>query len=388
MRPAWRYAASASQWVTGVWLLGRLRVPGPSPAGRRGRRRVTVLVPARDESAALPHLLMSLRAQTTAAEEVIVIDDASTDGTAALARAAGATVLAVAGPPAGWSGKCWALHHGQAAATGELLVFLDADVTLAPDGLERMIAEHDRLGGAGIVSAEPYHRAVRRYEQLSAVANVVALMGTGAFVCPRPAEPRPMAFGACLIIDRATYDRVGGHAHRGVRSKITEDLALAQLAHRAGVPVGVFAGGDAVSFRMYPGGVRQLVDGWTKVLATGARGGAPWITAAVGWWIAGATVAAMSGARAGAALLPMPAFRRQTPSPPGGELGLAGDAATYVLWAAQMGWQFRRAGRFAPLTAAAFPVPLVTFLVCFARSVAKIGLGRDLAWRGRTLTGR
>ena len=335
-----------------------------------------MLIPARDEATALPHLLASLRAQVRPADEVLVVDDASSDGTGDVARAAGVRVLETSGPPAGWSGKCWALHRGQAEATGDLLVFLDADVTLAPDGLARIVAEHDRLARGGIVSAEPFHRTVEAYEQLSAVANVAVLMGTGAFTGAGPGRSRrPMAFGPCLAVDRRTYDLIGGHAHPDVRSKITEDLALARRADRAGQAVVVLAGGDAVAFRMYPEGPRQLVNGWTKVLATGAGGATPWITAMVAWWVTGAIGAAAGGWRAATG-----ASRRRATG--------RGDALTYAAWAAQMQWHFRRVGRFGPLSAAAFPVPLAAFLACFARSVVKIGLGRELAWRGRTLTGR
>ncbi|MCU4186934.1 glycosyltransferase [Acidiferrimicrobium sp. IK] len=383
MRPAWRHAVSATQWAAGAWLLAAIRTPGPRPpaAGGAPRRRVSVLIPARDEASSLPHLLASLAAQVEPPDEVVVVDDASTDGTGQLARRAGVRVLESSGPPAGWSGKCWALHQGQAAATGELLVFLDADVTLSADGLARIVAEHDRQGGNGIVSAEPYHRTVRPYEQLSAVANVVALMGTGAFgpLGSKSARDRPMAFGPCLAVDRATYDLIGGHAHPDVRSKITEDLAMARRARQAGRPVAVLAGGDAVAFRMYPGGLRQLVDGWTKVLATGAGGGPRWAAGLVAWWVTGAILAAVSGARAAGVAC---GLLRAGPSSPGE------GAVTYVAWAAQMGWLFRRAGRFGPPTAAAFPLPLVVFLACFARSAVKIGLGRELAWRGRSLTGR
>lgn len=392
MRVARRHLVAGAQWAVGLWLLARLRRPAPltdtapldgvAPcgSGTSRRRRVSVLIPARNEELALPHLLASLNAQTAPADEVLVIDDASSDCTASLARSGGATVLTSSGLPDGWSGKCWALHQGQAAASGDVLVFLDADVTLSPDGLARVAAEHDRMGGSGLVSVEPYHRTVRPYEQLSSVANVVALMGTGAFTGP-PARSPTMAFGPCLAIDRDTYDCIGGHAHPDVRSKITEDLAMARRTRGIGRPVEVLTGGDVVAFRMYPEGPRQLVEGWTNVLATGARGGPPWITAAVALWISGALAASVAGGRAVVSLL----TRRRPTSWP---TGTAADLAAYSLWAGQMGWHFHRVGRFGPATAALFPLPLAAFVGCFARSAVKTGLGRPLAWRGRALTGR
>lgn len=392
MPPASRHRRDlrlVAAWLVGWWLLAGIRTPRPAPPPAGPRRRgwaqndadcppthgpppppdVSVVVPARDEQNALPALLASLAGQTCPPGEVIVVDDDSADATAAVATAAGATVVMSAGPPDGWSGKCFALHRGQARATGRLLVFLDADVTLAPDGLERVVAEHARLGGTGLVSVEPYHRTARPYEQLSAVCNVVALMGTGAFTGP-PRRVPAVAFGPCLVVDRATYEMVGGHAHPDVRSKITEDLALARRTRACGRPVAVFAGGPTVAFRMYPGGVRQLVDGWTKVLATGAAA-SPAITVAVAVWVTGGLV--VTG-RLGRLIL--------TGHRPGA------TGAAYGGWVLQLAWMLGRVGRFGPVTAAAFPLPLAAFVGFAVRSASKIGRGRPLAWRGRSLSGR
>ena len=136
---------------------------------------------------------------------------------------------------------------------------------VAPDAIDRLVAALDRHGG--LVSVQPHHRVERPYEELSATCNVVALMGSGAFA-PWPPPPA-VGFGPCLVTSVADYQHVGGHG--AVRSDVIEDTALARRYAAAGRPVTAFAGGDAVSFRMYPDGVRQLVDGWTKSLAAGAR---------------------------------------------------------------------------------------------------------------------
>ena len=349
-------ALAAAGLAAGAFLLARPATFGaPAPV----RRRVSVVVPARDEEVAIGHLLASLSTQTRRADEVIVVDDASSDGTAAVAAGWGATVLRSGGPPEGWSGKCWALQQGQAAATGDLLVFLDADVRLSPGALARIAAEHDRLGGAGLVSAEPWHRADRPVEHLSLVANVVALMGTGAFSARRRrATARvPVAFGPCLAVDRVTYDAAGGHAHPDVRARICEDLYLARAVAAIGRPVGVFAGRDVVAMRMYPDGARQAFDGWTKVLATGAAGVDRRAAVATAVWVTGAVAAT----------------RR-----PG----------TYAAYALQLAWFGRVAGSFNPAAAALFPLPLGFFVAASARSALKAGTRRPLAWRGRSLTGR
>ena len=93
---------------------------------------ITVVVPARDEAARIGPLLAAVVGAPGVAE-VIVVDDESTDGTADVARSGGATVLTGEPLPAGWGGKAWALQQGLDAASGDWVVFLDADTRPSPD---------------------------------------------------------------------------------------------------------------------------------------------------------------------------------------------------------------------------------------------------------------
>jgi 4,4'-diaponeurosporenoate glycosyltransferase len=330
-----------------------------------------VVVPARNEEAALPRLLAALADQTLPADELVVVDDHSDDATAAVAAAGGATVVTPPPLPGDWVGKTWACHHGAAATTAALLVFLDADVDLAPDALARLVGEHRRAGG-GLVSVQPSHRTLRAHEQLSAVCNVVAMMGTGAFTAP-PAPQVTMAFGPCMVIGRDDYEAAGGHAAATVRRQVAEDIAIARRVRATGAPVTVLAGADLVGFRMYPEGVGQLAEGWTKMLGNGGRLTSPPLQAAVGVWVTGGL--AVSG-RAVALLARIATGRGLRP----------GDGATalcYGLWALEMGWLFRRVGRWARWTAPAFPVPLAAFVALFTRSATLLVRGRPARWRGR-----
>ena len=117
-----------------AWLLADLRTV-PHGAHRAGAPpTVSVIIPARNEEATLPAILASLRALPLV--EVVVVDDSSVDGTAAVALSGGATVLTASPPPPGWTGKARACQLGADAASGDLLLFLDADTVLAPDALE------------------------------------------------------------------------------------------------------------------------------------------------------------------------------------------------------------------------------------------------------------
>src|SRR5437762_2698334 len=114
------------------------------PAARGPQPSVSVIVAARDEQRHIEVAARSLLAQTYERLELIVVDDRSVDATpeilARLARAdSKLRVLRVDRLPDGWLGKNHALHTGAAGVTGELLLFADADVVLAPDALSRAV---------------------------------------------------------------------------------------------------------------------------------------------------------------------------------------------------------------------------------------------------------
>jgi 4,4'-diaponeurosporenoate glycosyltransferase len=357
----------------------------PRHADRGPARRlpsVSVVVPARDEEQTLPLLLDSLRQQGPAVTEVLVVDDASQDATAEVARGGGARVLPAGTPPPGWTGKAWACHAGTEATTGELLLFLDADTVLAPGALTGLLDAHARHGG--LVSVQPHHVVVRPYEQLSAYFNVVAVMASGAFTrssgTDRPARPgdRPaMAFGPCLLTTRTDHRAAGGHA--AVRADILDDAALAAAYGRADLPVWCAVGGDAVRMRSYPGGLRQLAAGWTKNIASGATAAAPSASAATVAWISAHHAVAVGAL---ASLLTALTGR-------GGSL-VAGSAllwaVAYVGVALQLRWVLRRTGTFRWWAWALFPLTLLAFDLVFARSLALTVVRRSVPWRGREVS--
>ena len=351
--------------VAGLTTLRRAAAAATSPADTVAAT-VSVVVPARNEAATLPRLLASLLALDPRPLEVIVVDDSSDDDTADVARRHGATVVTTE-PPAGWLGKPWACAVGAERARGTHLLFLDADTELASDALDALLA----LGGRDLlVSVQPHHLTVRAYEQLSAFCNVVSMMGCGAFVWPHPLGPA-VAFGPCLFTSTTAYRAAGGHA--AVRGEVVEDVGLARNYAAAGLAVRVLGGGELVRFRMYPGGTRQLVEGWSKNLAAGA-GTASRLA------VAGAVsyVAAAAAASGGLAV--------------GGWRWVAGSAGMpvvplvcYGLVAAHLRWVLGRIGTFRWWTSVVVPVPLVAFLAIFANSVAALTVRREVAWRGRRI---
>ena len=342
----------------GFLLLCRWPRPVPAPPGS-GALDLAVIVPARDEADVLPGLLASLAAQDRAPAEVVVVDDGSSDATAALAAAAGVRVVPAPPRPAGWNGKQWACHTGAGITTAPILCFVDADVELAPDALSRLRAEVEARGG--LVSVQPWHRTGSAVEGLSLFPNLVSMMSVDAFG-PFGGRIAPSgAFGPVLAARRRDHERAGGH--EAVRAAAMEDVALAGSYRRSGQPVTVLAGRGLATFRMHRGGLPSIVEGWTRGLGDGARRVRLLTLAAVVVWLSGAASA---------------------------PLVLAADpgagAALWVAYAAQLAWLARRAGRFPLWSWAVFPVPLAFFLLVFLRSVAAVLRGRTVTWKGRRLS--
>lgn len=345
----------------GFWLLWRIPAPAGAggglvdvPAG--GLVDVAVVIPARNEERSLPVLLASLCRQRPG--EIVVVDDHSADGTAQVAAAAGATVIAAPELPPGWTGKAWACWTGAQATTAGTLVFLDADTRLHPGGLEKIVAELRRAGG--LVSVQPFHTTSHHYERLAAFFNVVAMMGVEAFT-PRRRRTTPTgAFGPCLTTTRSDYDAAGGHA--GVRGEVVEDVALARRYATAGLPVTCFGGRGVVDFRMYPEGPAQLAEGFTKNFGRGAAGTRPVTLVLIFLWITGA-------------ILAVGGMGQLTPA----------AVAPYGGYVLQLGWMLRRIGRFGWWPALLYPVALVFFIAVFARSVVLTYVRREVTWRGRTI---
>jgi hypothetical protein len=259
-------------------LLGARAGRAGAARGRR-RPRVSLLVPARNEAETLPTTLPTFLAQ--GADEVLVLDDGSSDATPAiLAAADGLRVLAGAPLPPGWSGKNWACHQLARAATGEVLVFTDADVAWRPGALDRVVAELEATG-AGLLSAWPRQRCITLGERL--VVPLVDLLLLANLPHPLvralPFASLAGANGQLMAWRRDAYELVGGHA--ALPGEVLEDVRLAHRAKRLGVPLTLRLGGPWLETRMYRGW-DEVVAGFGKnVLA--AAGGSP--TALVGVWL-------------------------------------------------------------------------------------------------------
>ncbi len=338
--------------AAGLLLLPRLRgcrskldLPDDIMA-QSATKALSIIIPARNEAENLPKLLQSISAQSVRPYEVLVVDDGSTDQTAELAQKLGAKVIASAALPDGWRGKTWACHQGAQAASGDLLIFMDADTWFEPGGLARVLETYD--GGA--FSLLPYHAVRRLHENLSLFFNLGMSAGT---------VPDGLA-GQFLMIRREDYESAGGHA--SVRGHVLENFRLAEGLRAAGVPVRSANGRHIVSFRMYPNGIASLIEGWTKGYASGAGKTPPRILMLVVLWMTG---------------LMLPPFAWV----------LSGDwqlwLTIYLLGAVQVAWFARKLGSFQWPSLLFYIIPLMFFFSLFGWSAMRSG--KKVTWKGREI---
>lgn len=313
------------------------------------------MIPARNEAERLRIGLPALLADLGPEDELVIVDDASTDGTGDVAAGLGARVIRVEGPPPGWAGKphaCWQGVHG---TTAPILVFLDADVHAGPELVDRLAqAVLDTTGS--LVSVQPWHTVRTWSEQISMLFNLVSVMATGAFARRgSTALPPRLAFGPVLACRREDYLTVGGHGASAVRGAVAEDLALAQCFSSARP---LLARPDEVTYRMYPDGVVAAINGWTKNFAVGVRSAPWWATLAVIAWMW---------------------------SLGGGWLASPWFAMASVI---QLTVLVRRIGSFSPLTVALYPLGVIVVVVVLVRSILAAVTGRRISWKGRGVTVR
>ena len=231
---------------------------------------LTVVIPAFNEAHNIADCLGSVLASAPPCRDwsVVVVDDESTDATVENAIRAGSTAsrfrLIKAGPrPADerWVGKNWACSKAVEQVSSDWLLFIDADVRLKPDALQRSLAqavdEH-----ADLLSLAPRLSCGCLAEWM--VQPIMAsLLGLGFPILETNDPESPVAFaaGPFMLFKASTYECIGGH--RALAGEVVEDLALARAIKAGGYRLSYLLGLDAVDLRMYSD-LAALWEGWTK----------------------------------------------------------------------------------------------------------------------------
>ena len=350
-------------------------LPAPEQVGRMNKPAVSVLVPARNEAAAIEPCVRAILASRDVDLEVVVLDDASTDGTDAIVRQLAeqdARVRLIRGRPlpSGWCGKQHACAQLAAAATHETWVFLDTDVLLSTDAVRRCVAFLD-ASQASLVSGFPRQVTGSFLEWMLLPLIHFVLLGFLPIARSRMDNSPGLAAGCgqLFITRRGDYLRAGGHT--AIRASLHDGIKLPRAFRRAGLRTDIFDATDIASCRMYT----RSLDVWKGLSKNATEGiGSP------------ATIVPFTILLAGGQMLPW----------------------VLVAWGLATGWQgwpawtvaaavvavalsslprILAAGRFrqSVTSVLAHPLGILVFLAIQWVALGRRLLGLQTSWRGRSL---
>ncbi|WP_119459402.1 glycosyltransferase family 2 protein [Rhodospirillaceae bacterium SYSU D60014] len=237
------------------------------PLSASTRRAVSVLIPARDEETNIGETLTTVLTSKDVEIEVIVLDDHSSDRTAAVAQSVARRddrlrVERAPPLPPGWSGKQHACQVLADLARHDLLLFIDADVRLAPDAVSRMAAFlADRP--TGLLSGFPRQITATLGEKL--VVPIILFLLLGYLPMPGLRWTTLPVFGAAcgqlIMVKREAYDQAGGHA--AIRRSLHDGIKLPRAFRAKGLQTDLFDATDIAYCRMYAG-ARAVWKGFSK----------------------------------------------------------------------------------------------------------------------------
>lgn len=325
--------------------------------------RVSIIIPARNEEKNIALLLGDLAKQNIQIHEIICVDDVSEDKTREVIKSFDVVLLAINDKPKDWIGKSWACESGTKIATGDIFLFLDADVRLSPNAISKLLTTYTKERCA--ISVQPYHKTEKFYEQFSLFFNFIQLSGNGTGF---PKQRTVGFFGPVIMLSRSDYEKIGGH--KSVKSSIIEDVALGEQMKNKQIAFKNFVGGEDISFRMYRDGFRSLLQGWTKNMASGAIRAPFLITLPVFLWIA-ALIA-----------VPLQMFR----------FAIIADinwvivySFLYLLWLAILLILSKKVGKFQIWVILLYPFAMIVFVVVFTISLIKKIFRLKVIWKGRAI---
>ena len=332
---------------------------------RRVQYKVSIIIPARNEEQNIALLLDDLTKQTYSVHEIICVDDCSVDRTADVVRGYGnARLVSVTQKPDGWTGKSWACCEGASAAQAELLLFLDADVRLMPDAVESLVnTYHERRC---VISVLPYHTVTKCYERLSFFFNMIQVGANG--IATVLSSRHAGLCGPVILIPANIYQEVNGH--ESVKSSIVDDVALGAVLAKEGHAYRLYMGKGLIHYRMYSGGFKALVQGWTKNFATGALKTPLPIFVMTFIWISSLILTVFSAVEVifcNDSILKAVVF------------------ALYILWTLELYRISRSTGSFGIITILCYPLYLSFFLLVFFRSLIKVTLRKTVTWKDREI---
>ncbi|UCD75267.1 MAG: glycosyltransferase [Phycisphaerales bacterium] len=269
-------SASLTFWIIIWWRV--CRTVRETPTIRRGLElsepapgwpKVSVIVPVHNGERVIDACVESLRGQQYDNLQIIFVLDRCTDRTLPILRRHAEaddriTLLEIDACPPDWAGKCHAARLGAGKATGEWLLFADADTQFDPWLVRASLAlAMDRsLGMLSLLSTLTYQRAFERIIQPVAIMNLIRMYPIERVNRPEPGRIRPFANGQFMLFDRKWYEQIGGH--EAVKDDLLEDIALARRLSDAGGQGGLFAADGMLTCSMYDS-PEALKTGWKRI---------------------------------------------------------------------------------------------------------------------------
>lgn len=332
---------------------------------------ISIIIPVRNEEKNIVNLLDTLNKQSLQPQQVIIVDDESTDHTVEVASKYNVEIKIKnrTQNEEELVGKTAACYRGAIGATGELMIFMDADTFFDhEDALRNIIAEFKKLSYSGLFTIQPYHRTVKFYEKLSAPMNMVVVAGLNSFTPLKNVFKTGGAFGPFLMCSAKEYTLTGGH--KEILGSHLDNFMLTKLFQDHNLSVYNFGGKGSVSFRMYPEGLKQWLLGWSKSIASGSSNTHPLIMSAVGLWIAGGLIIPLSIVFS---LLINPS------------VWLPAFIFLYFFYAGQFLWLAQKVGKFSNWLFMCYPMLLVSFIIVYSWSFIQVHILHSVSWRDRKI---
>ena len=258
----WPFVAAGAYWS---YRRCKPLMPARRVDPTAARPRISVIIPARNEEADVEKTVRSVLAQIGVELELLLVDDHSSDRTGEIIdrlAAEDSRVRAFHRPPSrrGWLGKANAMRYGASFATGDYIVFTDADIEHAP-GCFLAALSALRADNLSLLSLLPLFVWESIWESAAAPAGMLALSGFLSRPIHDPESDEAFAVGAFIMVDAHVYRSLGGHA--AVRGELLDDVSLARYFKACGERVALHAAPSCLRVRMYVG-ARAVYDGARK----------------------------------------------------------------------------------------------------------------------------
>ncbi len=241
--------------------------------------RISVIIPAHNEELLLAEALHSILASDYPQLEIIVVADRCTDRTVEIARGIAdqddrLQVFELDECPEGWSGKCHTCWHGYQKATGDYLLFTDADTLFAPTLISKSLTYmHGRsLDFLSLLGQLRFEHPFERTAQPIAAMALMRMYPLTKANREETKDRRPFANGQFMLFKREVYESIG--THEGLRNAILEDLRFARRLTRYGFRIGVTFAGSLFTVRMYET-IDEFRRGWKRIMIEGANRNSP-----------------------------------------------------------------------------------------------------------------